>query len=458
MYSLTNIFAEFKRSMRLSFPLVISELTYGSSSLAATGMVARLGRDELAAGVLVWGIFVTLILFFVGILHALGVMVAHSYGAKDNNGVRTTLFQGVILSFVFALPMMLIIWFAPKILYWSGQDPEIIKISIPYFHALAWCMLPLNLSFTIEQFLIGIALTRIVTLTSFFRVALDIVFFYLLILGKFGMPKLGLAGIGYALTIAMTITVLVQAVYLYYSPRISQYKLFSVALKLNKKYIAEIIRIGFPMGFMYCLEVALITVATFFMGWLGKNMLAAHQIAHQCFMFAITAIFGVGQGATIRVGHEVGRNNKNALKLAAFVNLGIGLGLMIIASIFYFWWSRSIIILYMGEKALQHPVILRYAAQFLSIAAVLQLTECIRLISLNILRGLKDTKVPLYISMVAFWLVAFPSSYLLAFTFHMKGAGIWWGLVIGLAFAAIILFFRFIRLVKRIDLAALVTK
>lgn len=443
--------------MRLSFPLIAAELTYGVSPLIATIMMAHLGRDALAANALVWGMYISAILLSLGTIHAVGVMVAHSYGAKNKEGIRITLTQGLILSAILAVPMMLIMWFAPKILYWVKQDPSIIKLTVPYFHALIWCMLPLHLSFTIQQMIVGISLTRIITVVSFFKVGLDILLFYILIFGKLGMPKLGVAGIGYALATVSTLMCIMLVAYVYYSPTIRKYKLFSNSWRINRKYIFELLRIGLPIGIMYCLEVALITAIAFLMGWLGKNMLAAHQIAHQCFLFPLMMMFGISQGATIRIGHAVGRNDKPAVKLAAYVNLGFGFVLMFIISIFYFSIPKNVVAFYVGS-GMQNQTVMQYAAVFLSIAGVLQLTECIRLICLGILRGLKDTKIPLLISIISFWLIAFPSAYLLAFTLHFGGAGIWWGMVIGLGVAAIILLIRVKTLSDRVNLAALVTK
>jgi len=309
-----------------------------------------------------------------------------------------------------------------------------------------------------EQFLIGIARTRLVLFMSLIEVPLEILFFYVLLFGKWGMPKLGLPGIGYGITIAVAILVVIISLFLHFSANSKKYALFTNCWKVNKKYLLELIRVGMPLGGMYCVEVALFATVAFMMGHLGEDVLAAHNIAYQCFIFTLTVIFGISQGATIRVGHEVGRNNKEALKLAAYVNMGIGFGLMLVAAVFYIGFPKYIIALDIDIHAQKYHALVHYAATFLLVAGILQLSDCFRLISVGVLRGLKDTKVPMYISMVAFWLIAFPSAYLLAFVCHLGGVGIWWGLVIGLAAAAGILLVRFNRLVNKVDLTALLTK
>lgn len=453
-----SVFAEAFCSLRLALPLVLSQLVYALSGFIATAMVAHLGKVELAANILVWSAFVAIILFFIGILNAVSILVAQSFGAKDHHGIEQATAQGFVLAFLCAIPMMAIIWFIPLLFEVTGQSATIIAIATPYCHTLAWCMLPLNFLITTEQFFIGIARTRLVLFISLIEVPLELICFYILVFGKFGFPKLGLTGIGYGMVIAVSILALVMGLFVHFSTATKRYHLFQHCWQINKKYLSELIRIGTPLGAMYGIEVALFATLAFLMGKFGEDVLAAHQIAYQCFIFTVILIFGIGQGTTVRIGHEVGRNNKDALRFAAYVNLGIGLCLMVVTAIFYFKLPQAIIGLDLNTHLQKNQLIIKYAAGFLSIAAILQLIESVRMIMLSALRGLKDTKFPMYVSFVTFWLIAFPSAYLLAFPWHLGGNGVWWGLVIGIAIAAAILVIRFHRLVDRVDLETLVTK
>lgn len=457
-YTFKSIISETKSSFRLSLPLIAAQLAYGASGFIATVMIAHSGRDELATHALVWGTFITLILFFIGILNAVSVLVSQSFGAKDDNGVHEATFQGFILGVLFAVPMMLTVWVAPFVLIWTGQSAAIIKLATPYFHALGWCMLPLNILIVMEQFLIGITRSRIVLWISLIEVPLEIISFYVFIFGKFGFPKLGLPGIGYGMAVATTVLSLLVWFFSRFFGDRAKYGLYLKQLKFNRKYLFELIRVGAPMGFMYCIEVGLFTVIVFMMGRLGEDILAAHQIAVQCFTFTMMITFGISVGASVRVGNEVGANNKHALKLAAYVNLGIGFCFMLILSMLFIISPKSVIALDVDVYAKKYQLLINHAISFLFIAAILQIIDCFRIIGISILRGLKDTKFTMYVSLVAFWLIAFPCAYILGFVMHFGGVGVWWGLVIGFAVAVAILFVRFQYLVKHIDLAALVTR
>lgn len=457
-YSSQQIFSEFQASLKLSFPLIISELVYGLNGFLSTMMIAHLGREELAANALVWGIFITLILLFIGILSATGILVAQSYGAKDKRGVHLAANQGIILGVIFAVPMMLIMLLAPKILILTGQSPEIIKIAIPYFHALSWCMLPLNLLIVFEQFLMGIAKTRLVLLISLISVPIQLLCFYLFIFGKFGFPKVGLAGIGYGSTLSWTITAIIVGLYVRFSHHCSEYKIFSKIWQYNKKFFVEIIRIGAPIGGMYAIELALFTTIAFMVGKFGADALAAHQIAHQCFGFALTVIFGLSQATGIRVGHEVGRNYRSAMKLAVYVNMAIGFCWMLLLAAIYIGIPKKIIGLDVDITKSSYKFLVEFAVNFLFVAALLQLTDCFRLLSVAALRGLKDTRIPMFVSVFGFWLIAFPTAYAFGFVLHWGAVGVWWGLMVGLVISAAILFTRFKYLANKLDLQSLVTR
>jgi MATE family multidrug resistance protein len=458
LYMFTKIFTEFKVSMRLSVPLIISEVIFGLNGFISSIMVAHLGEEALAANALVWSIFIALILFFIGILTAVSIMVAHSFGAQDQNGIKNIVKQGLILGALFTVPMMIIVYFAPALLSLTGQDSAIMQLATPYLHSLLWCMLPLNTYIVLEQFLIGIGLTRLTMIFNVVSVPMHLACYYALLFGKFGLPKLGLPGIGYSFAFVFFILTIFLWLYVQFADKCRHYKIFSANWRIQSKYCLELLRVGMPLGGTFCVEVGLFATLAIMMGRLGSSVLAAHQITYQCFIFALTFIFGLAQGVSIRVGHEVGRNDREALKLAVWVNMGIGFITMLLFSIVYLSFPRAVIGLFVDVNAIKLHNIVHYTMLFLAIAAVLQLTECFRMLDSSALRGLKDTKTPMYISVVSFWLIAFPLAYLLGFRFHFGGQGIWWSLVIGLMIAAMTLFVRFYRLVQKVDLVALVTK
>ena len=401
--------------MKLALPLIASEVIYALSGFIATTMAAHLGKAELAANALVWTIYIVVIIFFIGIFCSVSIMVSQSFGANDTHSISVCFKQGLIMAFMFAPIMMLIMWFTPIILVWTKQDPIVINLAKPFFQSLMWTMLPLSIMFVIEQFLIGITKTRMVLLMSILTVPIQVFFFYVFLFGKFGIPKLGLAGIGYGLTASYCVVALIFFCYLQFSRILKPYHLFHKWWLINRKVLLELIRVGLPLGLMFGIEVALFVAVAIMMSFLGITVLAAYQIAYQYIMLALAFIFALTQAITVRIGNEAGKNNRGALKLITVINVGISLGFMMIFSIFYIGFPHIAISLDVNIHAANLQQLVKEATTFLSMAGILILIDCLRLISVGALRGLKDSVFPLCVSFLCFWCIAFPSAYLLAF-------------------------------------------
>lgn len=455
----SKITKEFKSSINLAVPMIITEVIYSLTGFVATMMVAHLGKTQLAANALASSIYLTLILFFIGILCAVSIMVSHSFGAKDNNGVSICFKQGLILAILCSLPMMLIMWFSPMVLAWTGQNATVIHYAKPLFHTFIWCMLPINIVVVMEQFLIGITRARIVTISVTLSVPLQLLLYYIFIFGKFGCPKFGIAGIGYGNLAEHLIVAIYFICYIHTSKSLHIYNLFSKWWHINKKFLLEMIRIGSPLGAIFCLELALFAAISIMMGKIDTNNLAAYQIAYQFMMLPLVIIFALTQTTSVRIGNEVGNNNRDALKLVMLVNMAISIMFVIGFSIIYINFPYLVISLDININSQQFAQVAKIAASFLAMVGILIFSDCFRLISFGALRGLKDTKFPLFASSIlCFWGITFPTAYLLAFKYKLGGIGIWWGMLIGFTMAGILMFFRFNYLTKHADLTSLVTK
>lgn len=457
IYNFKAIILELKKSLNLSLPLIGSQLFYASSGIITMIMIAYLGQKELATNALVMTIFISLIAISFGILSTVGVLVSHSYGIDDKRGISIAINQGIILSLILTIPMLLILWFFPKILYLTKQDPEVIQLSIPYFHSLAWCILPVNLLMGLEHFLIGVSSTRLVLFLSIFRMPLEISLFYSMLFGKWGMPKLGVVGISYGLAISIALSIFIIFYYLIFSKKMRQYKIFSNFLKFNKKYFFELMRVGWPLGGIRFFEMSFFAIIALMIGQFGRVVLASHQIAYQYLSFIVNIIYAISQATTVRIGNELGNNEKDNLELSLKVNIGIGFVFMLLVSMVYLYFPTSLIALVIDIHSPQNAELIKYTTSFLLLAVLLQLTECFHLMIAGALRALKDTKAIMYVTFMVFCLTLFVG-YLLTSLVDFGAMGVWLGLIISLFIGTVILWIRFKYIINHVDLKSLITK
>ena len=452
---LQSFFSEIRQSARLSLPLIASNVVQASSGFLGTLMVAHLGRDYLAANALGASVYFTLIVFLFGVLSAIGVLVAQNLGAKNKVGIELAVSQGFLLALLFAIPMVILVWFAPTLLALSGESHNIVLLTTQYLHAVIWCIVPLALLIAMEQFLIGLGYTKFVLWVSLAEVPFEILASYVLVFGKFGFPKCGIAGVGYGFCIVFTATAIGLAIFLAKSKACREYKIFSYIFRVNAKYFQELLRIGWPIGCMYVIEVALLAVLAFLMGKLGSDQLAAHQIARQYLMLGMMIVFAISQVATIRIGYAVGRQDKPAVNRAILANLSFGFCLTALIAICLMVFAKDFIGLDINIANPQYVTLIHYAEIFFIFCGFALVFDTFRFIAIGALRGLKDTRAPMYISIFTYWFIALPLAYWFGFGLHLGGIGLWLGLVIGIFVGAVILLLRFKKLSKKVDLQKL---
>jgi multidrug resistance protein, MATE family len=312
---------EIKESFFLSLPLIASNLLRAASGFVGTLMVGHLGSNALDGLALGSSVFFTLVVFFIGMLNAISVLVSQNFGAKNNQGIRTSVSQGFIMAVIVSIPMYLIVWCSPVIFKFTNESAQIIQLATTYLRTISLAILPFAFLVVMNQFLVGMSKTRLVLCISLLQVPFEVALTYLLVNGGMGIPKFGIAGVGYAFTIVFSAAAICIGVFIAKSKNYIHFKVFAEFGRINSSYLLDLIRVGWPIGCMAVIEVALFAAITFFMGELGDDRLAAFQILNQYVGISIMIIFAMSQVTTIRVGQAVGRRDKSAIKRAAFVNM-----------------------------------------------------------------------------------------------------------------------------------------
>lgn len=206
--------SESKRLLATAIPLVAAQLVQGSSGFVGTLMLAKLGADELAACGLVSFWFFTILVVFWGMLGGTSVLTAHAYGAKKLEQIKKVICQGMVFALLLIIPMLLSIWSATWLIAKLSLQPNITHLAVKYLWGMAWSIIPGTYLVLFEQFLIGISKPRAVMFFSLISVPLTIAISYPLVFGKFNLPQVGIAGIGYATALAYTVVIIWMLLYI----------------------------------------------------------------------------------------------------------------------------------------------------------------------------------------------------------------------------------------------------
>jgi multidrug resistance protein, MATE family len=428
--------------LKLGMPLVLSGMMESSVGFLSTLFLARLGQQELAAGALVTWVFVTLMMILWGILTSVSVLIAKQYGKKNDKEISLILRDGLLLAVFLTIPAFILLWNMAPILLLFGQSDAVVTLANAYLHGLAWGLLPDFVGIVLLHFLIGLGHARSNMVFSILWVPTNIICNYILMFGKFGLPSLGIAGIGWGTTLSYWITTLGLTIYIllnrHYKRYISNIPWFGPA-----HFLRKIIKVGLPMGTMYCIEVGFFLTITLSIGTLGTQVLAANQIALQYSGQLIAVVFSIAQAVTVRMGHALGASETAAAERAGYAGIFISTTLMSIAALCYWFFPEKLIGLDFDVHNPKNSEIVSYAKNFLAICALFQIMEAVRITLFGALRSLGDNHFTLFISIISFWCVALPLGYLFSIQLHWGGYGFWWGMVIGAIFSMTLLFWRF---------------
>ncbi len=442
---------EGQRLIRLSLPIVLTNLGQISIQTTEVVLLGWLSPEALAASVLGINVIFPLTLFGIGVVLATAPMMAHDLGRKSyavREPRRTTL-QGFWVAVLITLPAWLLLWQIGPILTALRQEPALIELAKDYVHAAMWGLLP-TLWFTVQRnFVAAVERPRPGMVVMFLGVGFNVVVSYGLIFGAFGLPALGVLGAGIAASLTNWLLFFMLQLYLMTERRFRRYRLLGEVWRIEWPRVREIIRLGLPIGVTLIMEVGLFAASGFMMGWLGTAALAAHQIALQCAGVTFMVPLGLCQGATVRVGLAAGRGDRSGARRAGVAALGLGVLFMGSTATCMLLWPGQIVGLFLDRQNPANSEAIGLAMSFLLVAAWFQIFDGSQVIGGGALRGLKDTRWPMLLAIMAYWLFGITAALGLGFGLGLGGLGIWLGLATALAVAAVSMVARFLLLVRR---------
>jgi multidrug resistance protein, MATE family len=434
--------AEVRRTLQLAIPVVLGQVAIYSMSFVDTVMSGRLPQKDIAlAGLGIGGaVWSALMMFTIGLLMVVQPSVAHLDGAgkRAEAGVLTR--QALWIAVFIAVPYWAVCFFSEPLLHFFRIDPVIIPVAAGYLRAISWGAPGLCLVFLLRFFSEGAGRTRPTMFYGILGAALNIPLNYVLMFGHLGFPALGSVGCGYATAIIIWLQLGMMLMYLGKHRHFQAFELFRHVEAPRWKEIAALLHLGIPIAVSVSLEGLLFVGAALLIGQLGPLASAAHLIAINFSALVFMIPLGMSSAVTVRVGNALGRNDPASARYAGIVGILMVAAWQCTNMAVMFLFPAQIVGIYTDDAA-----VAAVAVGLLFYAAVFQLPDGIQICSAGALRGLKDTKVPMLINLVAYWLVGMSLGYYLTFRVGLGPAGMWIGMIAGLSTGAILLAGRFLH-------------
>ncbi|GAA4774844.1 MATE family efflux transporter [Stakelama sediminis] len=431
---------ELRALLKLALPLVGANLLQMAVYSSDVIFVARLGTDALAAATLGVYLYAVLLFALIGLVNAAAPIIAAELGRRRHavREVRRSVRMGLWLSVIASLPMMLLLAHGATLLGWMGQDPHASAQAGRYLDILLISMIPAVAGNVLRITVSALGRPNWAMAVTALGLLVNIVGNWLLVFGNMGFPRLGLTGAAIASVTTVYLMLIAYVLILYGDRKLRRYRLFGNWWRPEWSRLAEMVRLGVPIAVTMTFEGAIFSAATFLMGLIGVTEVAAHAVAMQIAAITFQVPYGIAQAATIRVGMGYGARDADWIGLAGRTALALGIGFMGLAALALLAWPRLFIHAYLTTGDANAETI-ALAVRYLSIAAAFQLFDGAQAVAAGVLRGLQDTRVPMVLAGLGYWVAGFGAAVLFGFGLGWKGIGIWIGLATGLAVVAVLL-------------------
>jgi len=435
---------ELRALWKVAGPLVVNFLAVAGMNFADAVMAGRLGPRQLAAVAVGGSIWIIGLIICLGLLMSLSPIIARHYGAGRLDLIGRYTRQGVWIALALSLSLFLLVQaFVQPFLAAVGIDVAFRDLTGGYVKAIYFGLPAIAVFFVLRFTNEGIGVTRPIMYTSLFSLVTNVFLNYVLMFGKFGFPALGAVGCGIASAITMWLMTIGLAIYIYRHPRYVSLRIFSKVAPIRLSIFAEVLSLGWPIMISLVAEVGLFAAISLLMGTLGVTIAAAHQIAVNFASTMFMVPLALSSAITVRIGHELGKGDAAAARFAGKVGIvfcGLFMGC---AAIMMLLFRDAVVRIYTNDIDVQ-----AIAFSLLFMAALFQVADGVQIGAAGALRGYKDTRVPMVINTIAYWVLGFPIAFIAARVLFTEPRYIWVGLVLGLTVSAVLLTARYRKISK----------
>lgn len=419
--------------MILGLPLVGAQVAQMLMGVVDAFFAVRLSAEDLAGITMGGSIFWPVMVLFAGTLLAVTPSVAQLYGrgkiADAGEVIRQALWMVTCLSSI----VVLLLYNAEPLFVLFKIKPEIIAIAVPYLKYMAWGIPGVMFYFVLRYLAEGLEKSKLGLFVALSALALKIPLSYCLVFGKFGFPQMGGVGCGLATAIVMWFQFFLMSAFILTGKKFKPVNLLGKFSLPNFQHIWKLILLGVPIGLTIFVEIAMFSLVSLMLGSMGAEIVAAHHIAMQFGAVIYMIPLGIGIAGTIRIGFFVGAGKLLRARKAGLIAILSATVVGIMALVLVLLLNHQIALIFIGEGK---PVVLALAANLLIIVGLFQLFDASQVAAFGVLRGYKDTRVPLYLTTLGYWCIGLPVGICFGYGFlwfpKLGVYGFWLGLVVGL--------------------------
>lgn len=441
MSSQTSYRSHIRKLLKLGLPLVGANVAGFSINMTDTIMLGWYSVTSLAAATVATGLWFISFIVGAGFGRAVTPMVAEAIEQGDDTRARRVTRMALWLSAIYAALLIVPFIYAETLLLVMGQEPVVAAEGALYLRIAVLGMFPAMAAQVMRSYLGALELTAVQLWVTLAALVANAIVNYALIFGNWGAPELGIEGAAIASVIVQLVQMI--ALMIYVQKKKPEVQLFRRIWKSDNEAMSQVFRLGLPIGLTSFAEGGLFVGSSVMMGWIGEIELAAHGIALQLTALMFMFHVGMSEATTIRASRHFGARNESELRRGAIAGFGVSLSFGVIVILTFLLVPALLVSLFIDPTDPARDAVLALGVVLVMLSSLFQFVDAAQIVALAVLRGVQDTRAPMWLACVSYWVIGIPSGYIMAFVFDWGGVGIWLGLSVGLGVAAVLLGRRF---------------
>lgn len=435
--------AELRALWTLALPAIAAQLAQFSMKVIDTLMAGRLGSDALAAVGVGGSVWMPLAIGSMGVLFSVSPSIAQAWGAGDRGECRRIGNDGVWLAGGMALVLLALLQVAPLLMRGCGVEERLIPPALSYLRATSLGVPAWMLFVVLRGVCDGAGQTRPILFASLLGSVVNVVGNAALMFGWWGFPRLGVVGCGLATAFAQWSMAGWLVGWLAWQGR--RGLVAPPALGPPRAAgVWHLLQVGVPIAVSLFLEVSCFAFSGLFIGRLGATAVAANQIALNLASLTYMVPLGISLALCVRVGQWVGAGQPRQARLVGLLGMGACVAVMVLAAGAFLLFPVPIARLYTDS-----PEVIEATCELLGLAGLFQLFDGLQCAAGAALRGLKQTRLAMVVTLLAYWVVGLPLGLWLGLGRGWGAAGFWAAFIASLAIAGFALAFRFLRAIDQ---------
>ncbi|MEK4473687.1 MATE family efflux transporter [Paenibacillus sp. FSL R7-0048] len=445
MIQTTSLKQKAGQFFHILFPILVTQIALSAITFFDTNMSGKFGTVDLAGVAIGTSLWIPIQTGLSGILMGITPIVSQLIGSKKDKDVAFQVTQGIWLSLIVSIIVLLIGSFAlSPILNFMNLEPGVRDVAFRFLSAISFGIIPLFGYTVLRSCIDALGQTRVSMCITLIALPVNVGLNYLLIFGNFGFPRLGGVGAGVASAITYWVIFAVALLFIYRSQAFVNLRLFRNFYFISLNSIKDLLKIGVPIGFSIFFETAVFSAVTLLMSRFDTVTIAAHQAAINFATTLYMIPLSICISLTILVGFETGSGRQKDARQYAIMGIGLAAILSLATALLLLFAGNHVAGLYSDE-----PDVISLIQHFLIYAIFFQISDAIATPTQGALRGYKDVNPAFIICFIAYWVIGLPTGYILATYTDLGAFGYWIGLITGLAIGATLLLSRLIKVQRR---------